>query len=83
MSEKEYYESDLVNSNNIIFSDNEESDSEDEVNTEMLEIVNMHKAQDILFDMKANIEIWCEDNYVDILNLNLVDIVDMNNKLFK
>jgi hypothetical protein len=45
-------------------------------------MLNFNNAQDILFDLKSNIEMWCEDNYVDILNLNLIDITNMNNKLY-
>jgi hypothetical protein len=83
MTDKEYYESDLVNDSNIIFSDDDiESDIEDDTDTEVKLMLNFNNAQDILFDLKSNIEMWCEDNYVDILNLNLIDITNMNNKLY-
>ena len=83
MTDKEYYESDLVNDSNIIFSDDDiESDIEDDTDTEVKLMSNFNNAQDILFDLKSNIEMWCEDNYVDILNLNLIDITNMNNKLY-
>ena len=83
MTDKEYYESDLVNDSNIIFSDDDiESDIEDDTDPEVKLMLNFNNAQDILFDLKSNIEMWCEDNYVDILNLNLIDITNMNNKLY-
>jgi len=85
MADKEYYESDLVNDNNIIFSDDEQenSDIDDDINIEVINMINLNNAQDMLFEMKVKIEMWCEDNSVDILNKNLIEITNMNNKFYK
>ena len=83
MTDKEYYESDLVNDSNMIFSEDEESDTNDDIDPNIIHMLNINNAQDMLFEMKVNIEMWCENNWVDILNRNLIDICDINNKLYK
>jgi hypothetical protein len=65
----------------VLYNDDEDDEiiEVEEMDPEDIKMLSLNTVENVVFQIKSDMEIYCEDNYVNILNKNLSDILDFNN----